>query len=168
MNDSGMGIGDVGRRGVRHVHTSAATEVFAPRRVLGTIDAARLRGLIASRAGARSPLAYALERLISRAELVAPSYLPADVVTMDARVLCTTPRGLVSGEPERLFEATLVYPWDASLEDGRVSVLSDLGLAMLGNRIGARVEARNWLGTPVQWGLSQMIHRPEAVAAPVL
>lgn len=152
MNEPNMGVGDLGRRLFRHVHTSPEATVFAPRRVLGAVDAARLRGLLSTRAGRSSDIAYRLERLLATAEIVLPTSVPADVITMGSRVLCTTPRARV--------EAELVYPWDASLEQGRVSVLSELGLAMLGNHIGARVEARNWLGTPVQWGLSQLVHQP--------
>lgn len=130
----------------------------SPRRVLTAIDARRLRAMLETRAAGRSPMGAALEREIARAEIVAALTVPPDVITMNSRVLCVAPRGSR--------ELQLVYPWDASSELGRISVLSELGLALLGNRIGARVRASSRLGArgfdvPATWGLSQLLYQPE-------
>jgi len=34
-------------------------------------------------------------------------------------------------------------------------------MAVLGNRIGARIRATTWLGASVTWGLSQLLYQPE-------
>lgn len=125
----------------------------SPRRVLTAIDARRLRAMLATRAARNSPLAAVLEREIDRADIVAALTIPSDVITMNSRVLCV-------GQP-RPRELQLVYPWDASSELGKISVLSELGLALLGNRIGARIRATSWLGASVTWGLSQLLYQPE-------
>lgn len=125
----------------------------SPRRVLTALDARRLRAMLHTRAAAHSAIGAALEREIERAAIVAALTVPPDVITMNSRVLCVAPRGSR--------ELQLVYPWDASSELGRISVLSELGLALLGNRIGARIRASSWVGASATWGLSQLLYQPE-------
>lgn len=79
----------------------------------------------------------ALQRLedeLDRAVVVDPGEVPADVVTLDSRVLLAD---LDSGE-EILF--TLVLPSRANADAGRISVLAPLGMAVLGYRAGDGIE----------------------------
>ena len=72
----------------------------------------------------------ALERELTRAEIVPPGAVPSDVITMNSR-----PELLDLETAERM-EVTLVYPADANIEEGKISVLSPLGAAMIGYRVG--------------------------------
>jgi len=72
----------------------------------------------------------ALERELSRAEIVAPGDVPPDVITMNSRA------ELLDLETAERMEFTLVYPADANIDEGKISVLAPLGAAMIGYRVG--------------------------------
>jgi regulator of nucleoside diphosphate kinase len=72
----------------------------------------------------------ALERELTRAQIVAPADVPPDVITMNSRAEL---RDLESGE---LMEFTLVYPEESNIDEGKISVLAPLGAAMIGYRVG--------------------------------
>jgi len=102
-------------------------------------DARRLRGLLAARrqSGWRDETHLdELELELERALLVATDAVPADLVVMDSVVSVLD---LANGERR---EYTLVYPAEADLDAGRISVLAPLGTALLGYREGDDVE---WL-----------------------
>ena len=87
-------------------------------------DARRLRGLLAARrqSGWRDESHLdELELELERALLVATDAVPADLVVMDSVVGVLD---LANGERR---EYTLVYPAEADLEAGRISVLAPLG-----------------------------------------
>lgn len=75
-----------------------------------------------------------LEEELVRSVPVAPDEVPADVVTMHSRVRV---RDVQSGA-ERTY--ALVYPHEADLSSGRLSVLAPLGTALLGYREGDEIE----------------------------
>jgi regulator of nucleoside diphosphate kinase len=75
-----------------------------------------------------------LEKELSRAEVVAPKDVPADVVTMNSKVSL---RDLDTGDE---MDITLVFPKDADITQDKVSVLAPIGTAMLGYRVGDVVE----------------------------
>jgi len=75
-----------------------------------------------------------LEEELARSVPVAPDEVPADVVTMHSRV-CV--RDLGSGAARTY---ALVYPHEADLPSGRLSVLAPLGTALLGYREGDEIE----------------------------
>ena len=110
-----------------------------PAIVVTEADARRLRGLLAARRASGFRDEAHLDDLASeleRALLVSADAVPADVVVMDSAVRV---RDLSNGEPR---EFTLVYPAEADLAAGRISVLAPLGTALLGFREGDEVE---WL-----------------------
>jgi regulator of nucleoside diphosphate kinase len=106
----------------------------APTLYLTELDVTRLEG-IASRA-ATAELDEMLDALLTRAAIVPPDAIPKDVVTMNSRVVCA-----LEGEPAPR-DWTLVYPDDADLAGGRLSVLSPVGQALLGARAGQTVDGR--------------------------
>lgn len=89
------------------------------------MDQSRLQDLIESEQG---PAIVELEHEIERAIVVAPQQVAEDVVTMNSRVV------LHLDDEQR--EVSLVYPQDADERAGRLSVLSDIGAAILGYRKG--------------------------------
>ena len=71
---------------------------------------------------------------LARCRVVEPASVPRGVVTMHSVV---TVRDSKSGEPETY---TLVFPDDADIDAGKLSVLAPLGAALLGSRAGQVVE----------------------------
>ena len=76
----------------------------------------------------------ALEAEMARAKIVDAYDLPPDVITMNIRAELLD---LLTGE---LMEFTLVFPIDADIEAGKISILAPLGTAMLGYRVGDEFE----------------------------
>ena len=98
--------------------------------MLSTTDAERLASL-ASSAARRSPeVAELLLAEIDRADLLHPDAMPADVVTMYSHVEY---RDEGTGATRQV---QLVYPHEADIALGKISVLTLVGAAMLGLRAG--------------------------------
>jgi len=97
-----------------------------------------------------------LEAELERGQLVAPGDVPRDVITMNSTARLTD---LDTGED---LAHTLVFPKDADIRQGRISVLAPIGTAMLGYRVGDTFE---W---PVPEGkrrlkVEEVLYQPEAV-----
>jgi regulator of nucleoside diphosphate kinase len=109
-----------------------------PAIIVAEDDARRLAFLLDGRGASSHDAAHLgeLRAELERAVIVAPGEIPAGVVTMNS-VVCIHDLG--SGEHR---EVTLVYPHQAQPSRGRISVLAPLGTALLGYRVGDRVE---WL-----------------------
>ena len=101
--------------------------------VMSAADHEELRGVVAA-AGRLSKRGLeeiaALERELTRAEIVPAADVPTDVITMNSRA------ELLDLETAERMEFTLVYPADANIEEGKISVLAPLGAAMIGYRVG--------------------------------
>jgi regulator of nucleoside diphosphate kinase len=106
-------------------------------------DSVRLRRLLASGKSPESPVGGSLDRLqrlLESAETVAAEKVPADVVTMNSKVQ------LKDEEANTEMTLSLVFPADAlrdtDFEKMNVSVLTPIGLSILGRRVGDTVEGR--------------------------
>ena len=88
-------------------------------------------------------------------DAVPQAEVPDDVVTMNSRFALTD---LKSGES---ISYTLVYPEDESLEGGKLCVLSPMGMALLGARVGDVV---HWNGAsgPGSAEVLRLLYQPEA------
>jgi len=95
-----------------------------------TTDFDRLRGL----AQAHTDAAKFLAREIERAHLIEPEDASERLVTMNARVRY---RDDVTGQERTV---TLVYPGEADIEAGRLSVLTPVGAALIGMTAGQSIE----------------------------
>lgn len=93
-----------------------------------------IRDIRVENAGRSWPRGDELERLLSDATKVTPQEVPADVVTMNS---ITRVRD-VESEKEGVYN--LVFPSDSKPLEGRVSVLSNLGIRLFGSRIGDVVD----------------------------
>jgi regulator of nucleoside diphosphate kinase len=76
----------------------------------------------------------ALRSELERAEIFAPDEVPSDVITMNSRA------ELLDLDTNERMEFTLVFPADADIEEGKISILAPLGTAMLGYRVGDEFE----------------------------
>lgn len=92
---------------------------------------------------------------LARANVVESKKIPADVVTMNSKVVL---HDLDTSEDETY---ELVFPNEANADSGAISVLAPIGTAILGYRVGDSVE---W---PVPSGLrririDKVLYQPEA------
>jgi len=71
---------------------------------------------------------------LQNAKIVESGEIPADVVTMNSKVVL---RDLLSNEDE---EWVLCFPNHADIYENRLSVLAPMGIAMLGTRTGDTIE----------------------------
>jgi len=104
-----------------------------PKIIISATDHARLSDIIAF-GGLRKAEAEALKHELVRAVVVGAGAVPPDVITMNSRAEL-----LDLGTGERM-EFTVVFPEQASLSDGRISVLAPVGTGMLGYRVGNTFE----------------------------
>jgi regulator of nucleoside diphosphate kinase len=100
----------------------------------------------------------ALQSELDRAQVVASEAVPADVITMNSRA------ELLDLDTGERMEFTLVFPSEANIDEGKISVLAALGTAMLGYRVGDEFE---WI---VPYGLRRLkvtsvYFQPEAALA---
>jgi len=93
------------------------------------MDQSRLWEMIAFEEG---PATVDLEHEIERAIVVPPHVVADDVVTMNSR--------LVLRLDEEKLDVSLVYPQDADQRYGKLSVLSNVGAAILGYRAGDAID----------------------------
>lgn len=105
--------------------------------------------------GKNSEYLKSLERELDRAHVVDPKAIPTDVVTMNSQVRL---RDVDTGE-ERVY--TLVFPSQAKIEEGRISVLAPIGTAMLGYRVGDTVEWQVPAGVK-KVRIEAVLYQPEA------
>jgi regulator of nucleoside diphosphate kinase len=106
--------------------------------VITRLDAARLRELVAARAGTPRDQVH-LEELageLERARIAEAADTPPDLIGLDSRVRLLD---MASGRHQEL---TLVLPRESDPGAGRISVLAPLGTALIGYRAGDVVEWR--------------------------
>ena len=96
---------------------------------------------------------------IDIATVVSSERIPADVVTMNTTVRYEdeTSRGTR--------EVTLVYPEEANPSAGMVSILSPLGNALLGLRVGQRGELQRPSGEGRSIRVLAVLYQPEAAGS---
>jgi regulator of nucleoside diphosphate kinase len=133
-------MGETGRgRRCGIVEITLSDEECMPERVIYVteFDMDRLRKLLQGTRLWSSRDRQYLERLeeeLDGAQVVPSEEIPRDVVTMNSRVKV---KDLDSGKEIVL---TLVFPSDADLEQGRVSIVAPIGTALLGYQVGDTVE----------------------------
>ncbi len=88
------------------------------------------------------------------AQVVDPSEVPGDVITMNSTVRL---RDMKSKETETF---TLVYPNEANIAEGKLSILAPLGTAILGYRVGdiVRWQVPSGVG---RWRVEELLFQPE-------
>jgi regulator of nucleoside diphosphate kinase len=117
--------------------TDVQKYVRKPRIVIGESDYEQLMGL-ASGTGRWAEAADDLLSEMERAKVVAPNKVPTEVVRMGSVVRYQPDNG-----PERV--VTLVFPAEADISTGKISVLTPVGTALIGLKAGQSIawEARD-------------------------
>jgi len=96
-----------------------------------------------------------LEEELDRADVVDPKDVPSDVITMRSKVRL---KDLSTGE-EMVY--SLVFPTEANLDEGKISVLAPIGTAMLGYSRGDVIEWEVPSGVR-RLKVEQVIYQPES------
>lgn len=100
-------------------------------------DLERLRKLLFDAQSTDYRKSEYLEKLqmeINRAEVVSPKDIPSDVVTMNSTVCIED----LDTKEEEIY--TLVFPENADLDQGKISILAPIGTAILGYEVGDSFE----------------------------
>lgn len=96
-----------------------------------------------------------LEEELARAQIVPQTEIPKEVVTMNSKIR------FVDEVTKKESEVTLVYPKDADVTKGQVSVLAPVGTALIGLRLGQSIEWPMPNG-PRRLRVISIIYQPEA------
>lgn len=124
-------------------------------------DAGKLRELLRDTSATdyrNSPYLSRLRGELERARIVPPELVEADTVTMHSTV------ELRDLENDELASWTLVFPDEADLDAGKLSVLAPIGTAMLGYRAG---DTFRW-ETPAgerEMRIEKVIYQPESAGS---
>lgn len=122
-------------------------------------DRERLGNLIelVRNGGERSNLSYAnkLEDELEYAEVVSPQKIPPDVVTMRSKVRLKD----LDTKEETVY--SIVFPSEANFDEGKISVLAPLAMALLGHRLGASIEFQA-PGRVRRLRILQILYQPES------
>jgi regulator of nucleoside diphosphate kinase len=123
------------------------------------VDLARLRKLIevARDRGIDSNMPYMnkLESELDRAEVIDPKDIPIDAITMRSKVRLKD----LGSRKEMTY--TLVFPHEADVDEGRISVLAPVGTAMIGYRVGDIIEWEVPSGVR-RLKVEEVLYQPEA------
>jgi regulator of nucleoside diphosphate kinase len=132
-----------------------AMKLILEERTLTDLDFVRLQRLVRDHAAGweESPL----EGVLDAARCVPPRHVEPDVVTMNSRVLVGH-----FDRAEGASELTLSYPPEARPADGFVSVLSPIGTALLGLRIGDIARWKTPHGQEKSARVMALLFQPEA------
>jgi len=96
-----------------------------PRIVVSDIDFKRLMSLAAAAQSRLPEVADVLQAELDRAEIIAVGSVPAGIVQMGSTVEFRSD----SGQQRRV---TLVFPGEENISEGRVSILTPIGTALIG------------------------------------
>ena len=123
------------------------------------LDLARLKKLIEaardSGVDSNTPYMNKLEDELDRANIVDPKEIAMDAITMRSKVRL---KDLESGK-EMIY--SLVFPNEADVDEGRISVLAPVGTAMIGYRVGDIIEWEVPAGLR-RLKVEEVLYQPEA------
>lgn len=124
-------------------------------------DLERLRALVDASGGPSAPYLEKLQKELEQATVVEPREVPGDVVTMNSIVRV---RNVNTGEEHSLM---LVFPGKEGVNGKAVSILSPMGIALIGCREG---DILSWdlPGGPVKIQIEEIIYQPERLGNFVL
>lgn len=124
-----------------------------PRILVTDKDFHRLTTLVSNMDNLR---AEALEEELSRANIIAQNEIPPNVVTMNSKVR------FVDESCGSATEITLVYPQDADVQEGRISILAPVGVALLGLSVGQKIDWKMPNGQVKVLKVQEILFQPEA------
>jgi regulator of nucleoside diphosphate kinase len=115
-------------------------------------DLERLSDLLQAQGGRFAKL----EGELARAVVVPRGEIPRDVVTMNSRVVFENE---TTGDRR---EVTLVYPREADIDAGKISILVPVGTALLGLRVGQSIDWELPSGEKHRYRVMDVPYQPES------
>lgn len=126
-----------------------------PHLILSSLDVDRLEALLTQMSAAAFPGKADLEAEIARADIVEPTDIPPDVVTMNSTVTFDM------AESGKQFQLTLVYPKDLDGSIEKVSVFAPVGSALLGLSVGDELAWPSVGGKSMTVRVTGIVYQPE-------
>jgi len=96
-----------------------------------------------------------LQQELDRAGVVKSQKVPKNVVTMNSRIRLLN----VDTQKEMTFQ--IVYPWQSNIDDEKISVLSPIGTAVLGYKLGDTIRWKVPAGIRTL-RIEEILYQPEA------
>jgi regulator of nucleoside diphosphate kinase len=132
--------------------------MFPAARILSAIDSERLLPAIERARSSWLTFAPYLDSFgaeLRRSQVLPPAEVPADVITMNSRF------SLLASRADGAICYTLVYPGEEAPRQGKVSVMTPMGTALLGARVGEEV---HWVSAdgPEVGTVERLLYQPEA------
>ncbi|MFD1252879.1 MULTISPECIES: nucleoside diphosphate kinase regulator [Devosia] len=109
---------------------------LSPAIILGKADHAKLNALASAGLDRMPELADRLLNELDRARVVDDKKVPEDVARMGSRVTYRT-------NDDKEIAVTLVYPAEANIDEGKISVMTPIGTALIGLRKGQSITWRD-------------------------
>lgn len=126
--------------------------------IISSLDAARIQHCIekARSGGLKAPInLIPLSNELNRAKKVKPEKIPGDVVTMNSIV------SLHNEKTGKIMQVQIVYPDDADITKGKISVFAPVGTALLGYRKGNKIQWNTPSGV-TELTILDIIYQPES------
>ena len=123
-----------------------------PEITVSTSDLERLEGLLSKLPTRNRSDLDGLRAELERANILDTEGMPADVIMMNSRARF---REETSG---REYELTLAWPHEANAADGKVSIFSPAGSALLGLSVGQRIDWQTPEGHAIQLRVLAVSH----------
>lgn len=123
-----------------------------PEITVSTSDLERLEGLLSTPPTRNRSDLDGLRAELDRANILDTDGMPADVIMMNSRARF---REETSG---REYELTLAWPHEANAADGKVSIFSPAGSALLGLSVGQRIDWQTPEGHAIQLRVLAVSH----------
>ena len=123
-----------------------------PEITVSTSDLERLEGLLSKPPTRNRSDLDGLRAELDRANILDNDGMPADVIMMNSRARF---REETSG---REYELTLAWPHEANAADGKVSIFSPAGSALLGLSVGQRIDWQTPEGHAIQLRVLAVSH----------
>ena len=130
--------------------------VKKPSITMSSLDWERLDRLVNLETYSRLPGVEALEEEMNRANVVEPTEVPPEVVTMNSTV------EFIDDKTGQTFQMTLVYP-DAVTGHETVSIVAPVGSALLGLSVGQSIVWQIPGGRELNLRVLKVLRQPEAM-----
>ena len=130
--------------------------VKKPSITMSSLDWERLDRLVNLETYSRLPGVEALEEEMNRANVVEPTEVPPEVVTMNSTV------EFIDDKTGQTFQMTLVYP-DAVTGHETVSIFAPVGSALLGLSVGQSIVGQIPGGRELNLRVLKVLRQPEAM-----
>ena len=130
--------------------------VKKPSITMSSLDWERLDRLVNLETYSRLPGVEALEEEMNRANVVEPTEVPPEVVTMNSTV------EFIDDKTGQTFQMTLVYP-DAVTGHVTVSIFAPVGSALLGLSVGQSIVWQIPGGRELNLRVLKVLRQPEAM-----